>query len=384
MASIHRDSQGRSPYWYCAYYGADGRRMQRSTKETDRRVALKLCRLWEEAGVKARRKELSAAQGRRIISEMVAISSGEQMQFHSVEGWLRDWVEGKAGSTAKTTTEKYAHVVERFIAFLGPRASASLASVSPADIVRFRDKQREEGRTVETANLSKAILNIPFEAARRQGVINFNPVGAVDNLRSSNGTDLGREPFSLQEVSRLVAQAPGDWRGAVLLGASSGLRLGDVANLKWESVDTEEGLLRIQTGKTGAVVVLPIHPDFASWLSGRPRGIGKAAVFPELVAKRTDGDNGLSHQFGLIVEKAGITRRIRERVGKGRTVRSKSFHSLRHTFVSQLANSGVASELRQRLVGHSDAGVHKKYTHTELQLLRDAVAKIPSLQAGPA
>lgn len=287
---------------------------------------------------------------------MVAISSGEQMQFHSVEGWLRTWLAGKAGSTARTTVEKYAHVAESFIAFLGSRAKASLASVSPADIARFRDKLRAEGRSVETANLGKAVINIPFEAARRQGVINFNPVGAVDNLRSSGGDGLGREAFSLQEVSRLVDEASRDWKGMIILGATSGLRLTDIANLRWESVDLESGLLRVATGKTGAVVILPIHPDFASWLSGRPRGIGRAAVFPELAGKRTDGDNGLSHQFGLLVEKAGIVRRITPREGKGRTVTSKTFHSLRHTFVSQLANSGVASEIRQKLVGHSDSG----------------------------
>src|SRR6476620_7100806 len=116
MASIHKDSRGRSPYWYCAYYGADGRRMLRSTKETSRKIALKLCHKWEEAGVQARRKELSAAQGRKIIAEMGAISSGEQMRFHSVEGWLRDWIQSKRGSTARTTVEKYAQFAESFIA----------------------------------------------------------------------------------------------------------------------------------------------------------------------------------------------------------------------------------------------------------------------------
>ena len=336
MASIHKDSQGRSPYWYCAYYGADGRRMLRSTKETNRKVALKLCHKWEEAGAQARRKELSAAQGRRIIAEMVAISSGEQMQFHSVESWLRDWAEGKAGSIAKTTAEKYTQVVDRFIAYLGPRATASLASVSRTDVARFRDRLRAEGRSIETVNLSKAILNIPFEAARRQGVINFNPVGAVDNLRISGGDGLlKREAFSHEEVSRLVDGASGDWQGMIILGATSGLRLGDIANLRWESVafetDPETGLLRghlrIETQKTGAVVVVPMHKDFVEWLSLRQRGIGKTNIFPDLAGKRTDGTHGLSNQFRLIVEKAGITRRITPREGKGRTVTSKSFHS---------------------------------------------------------
>jgi hypothetical protein len=71
----------------------------------------------------------------------------------------------------------------------------------------------------------------------------------------------------------------------------------------------EDGLLRVATGKTGAVVVLPIHPDFARWLSGRQRGIGKASVFPALARTRVDGSRGLSNQFSSIIEKAGIVRR---------------------------------------------------------------------------
>ena len=181
---------------------------------------------------------------------------------------------------------------------------------------------------------------------------------------------------------RLVESAQGDWRGAVLLGATTGLRLGDVANLCWESVDLEAGLLRIETQKTGRVVVLPMHPDFANWLSGRPRGIGKAPVFPELAGKRIAGRRGLSAQFRDIVEAAGINGRIVMRDGKGRSTNSKTFHGLRHAFISRLANAGVAPEIRQRLAGHCSAEAHKLYTHhRDRELLRGAVAKLPSLKA---
>jgi integrase len=384
MASIHKDSQGRSPYFYCAYYGADGRRMLRSTKETDRKVALNVCNLWEEAGKKARRHELTAAAGRKVIAEMVAISSGEQLEFHSVEGWIRSWLAGKKGSTAKATFTKYEQLTGDFLAHLGARARAPLASVSPTDIAAFRDKLRAEGRSVSTCNIARNVVSIPFAAAVRQGLLAHNPCLAVDNLRSSNGAGLAREAFSPQEVALLVAEASGGWKGAVILAATSGLRLGDVAKLRWEAVDLEAGLLHIETQKTGEVVVLPIHPDFAHWLSAQSeRGIGKAYVFPGLADTGTSGAQGLSRQFRAIMEKAGITERIvGADGGKGRARSSKGFHSLCHTFVSQLANSGVVSEIRQKLVGHTDSGVHKKYTHHELAVLRDAVAKLPSC-AGP-
>jgi integrase len=390
MASIHKDSQGRSPYWYCAYYGADGRRMQRSTRQTDRKAAREICFLWEKASEKARRHELTAAAGRKVIAEMVSISSGEVLEFHSVEEWIRSWLDGKKGAIAATTFSKYEQTLRDFLTYLGKRAEAPLASVSPADIVRFRDHQRGEGRSVETVNLIKVVLNIPFEAARRQGVINFNPVSAVDNLRSSNGQAglVGREAFSHDELSRLVAQAEGEWKGAIILGATSGLRLGDVAGLRWEAIDLETsgggGLLSVTTGKTGTPVILPIHPDFAHWLSGQQRGICKAYVFPSLANTGTSGAQGLSRQFRAIMEKAGIVERIVAADGKkGRCRSNKGFHALRHTFVSMLANSGVASELRQKLVGHSDSGVHKKYTHLELQVRRDAVARLPSIAGWP-
>ena len=128
--------------------------------------------------------------------------------------------------------------------------------MSLKDIAAFRDHLRREGRSVSTCNIARNVISIPFAAARRQGLIPHNPCEAVDNLRTSNAGGLGREAFSPQEVFRLLAIASGDWRGAIILAATSGLRLGDVAKLRWEALDMEEGLLRVTTGKTGAVVIL--------------------------------------------------------------------------------------------------------------------------------
>jgi integrase len=380
MASIHKDPRGKSPFWYCAFYGADGRRMFRSTKATDRKTALKICLAWESASAKARRKELTAAQARKVLAEMVAISSGETLSFHSARSWLNDWLTNKTGAISETTLGRYQQVVRDFLGHIGRGAEASIAAVSPADIIAFRNRLRAEGRSVATCNSIKSMLNAPFESAHKLGFIPINPVGAVEHLKERSAKP-GREPFTAQEAARLVEAAEGDWRGAVLLGATSGLRLGDVVNLCWESVDLDGGLLRIETRKTGKSVVLPMHPDFASWLSGRPRGIGKAPVFPELSGKLIAGRRGLSVQFRKIVEKAGVTGRVVTREGKGRTTNSKTFHALRHSFISALANAGVASEIRQKLAGHSDSKVHASYTHHELQTLRGAIGKLPSLKA---
>ena len=152
--------------------------------------------------------------------------------------------------------------------------------------------------------------------------------------------------------------------------------MSDVANLCWESVDLVAGLLNIETQKTRRLVVVPMHPGFASWLAERPRGIGKAPVFPALAGKRTDGTGGLSVAFRHIVAAAGITGRVVTREGKGRCTNSKTYHALRHSFISALANAGVPPEIRQKFAGHASLAAHQIYTHHEIETLRGAVAKL--------
>ena len=371
-----------SPFYVCSFVAADGRRLKKSTKTNDRRKALEFCLLLEKAAMKARRNELTAAQGRKLIAEMVTISSGEQMTAHTVRGWFEEWLSNKKASAGERATARYRQVVDDFLAYLGGRAALPLTAVSPRDIIAFRDRLRAEGRTAATTNaLIRKVLNLSFSAAHRLGHIPTNPCAAIDPIKDrAEARTSGREPFTSNEVTALIAHAEGDWKGAILLGATSGLRLSDIANLKWEAFDLEARLLRLQTQKTDAVVVVPLHPGFLDWLTGQPRGIAKAFIFPSLAGTRTAGNKGLSTQFRDIMRKARVTGRVSIPGGiKGRTRNSKSFHSLRHHFVSQLANQGVAPDIRQKLAGHSSAAVHGIYSHHELETLRAAVAKLPAL-----
>jgi integrase len=54
-----------------------------------------------------------------------------------------------------------------------------------------------------------------------------------------------------------------------------------------------------------------------------------------------------------------------------------SFHSLRHTAISEQADRGIAREVRMKLSGHKSA-VHDRYTHHELETLRREVENVPS------
>jgi integrase len=91
------------------------------------------------------------------------------------------------------------------------------------------------------------------------------------------------------------------------------------------------------------------------------------------------GRHGLSEGFKRIVEKAGLD--LQKVKGTGvRSISRRTFHALRHSFTSALANAGVSPELRMKLTGHKSAEIHRGYTHMEMDTLKETIKKLPGLQ----
>jgi integrase len=202
-----------------------------------------------------------------------------------------------------------------------------------------------------------------------------------------------RQAFNGDQIEALLATSrsgkwkDSGWEGAILCGMTTGLRLGDVVGLKWEQVNMKTRVVKVATAKTDNDLSIPLHSSFVSWLKNQTRGIGKAPVFPSLHGRSIGGANGLSRAFKKLMDSAGVkgdvTRRGADqdtraelKTRAGRTLSSLSFHSLRHTATSLMANAGVAADTRKAITGHADDRVHDKYTHHELETLRKAVNKI--------
>ena len=64
---------------------------------------------------------------------------------------------------------------------------------------------------------------------------------------------------------------------------------------------------------------------------------------------------------------------------KARSRRTRSFHSLRRTNVTEFRKAGVDLETRQKIVGHADKSMTLKYTDDALEKLREEIEKLPPL-----
>jgi integrase len=149
--------------------------------------------------------------------------------------------------------------------------------------------------------------------------------------------------------------------------------------MEWKDVDLAQGTLTYVQRKTGKEVTVPLHAELQSQLE-QLASTDKPEMFimPGMADKGSGGRHGLSESFKRIVRKAGLS--LQTVQGRGdRQISRRTFHALRHSFTSALANAGVAPELRMKLTGHSSESVHRGYTHHELESLRRAVSKLPSL-----
>lgn len=384
MSSILKDSRGRSKYWIASFTDSDGRRLKRSTKTTDSELAKRVAAEWEAAGKAGRAGRLVESQCRKVITEIYEQATGKPLHFRTARSWLTGWIEGKKVSISPHTKLKYEQIVREFIEHLGKKADAQLNQIVDDDLISFRNSLTRSGHSPATVNGALKVLRSPFHLAHQKGYRADDPcvgVGLVDD-----DADIEKDVFTPEQIRALIAEAQGDWKGAILCGYYTGLRLKDVTELRWESVDAGLTKLELIPRKTrrkkrNRKVVLPIHPELAAWLKKQTRGIGKATVFPALAGKSGGGKSGLSSMFKRIMERAGIQGRIlRERNGEGRSQSSLSYHSLRHSFNSALANADVSQEIRMQLTGHATIEMNRLYTHRDLEPLRKAIAKLPRVR----
>jgi integrase len=395
MSSLHRDPRGKSPYWYCAYRLADGTRAFRSTKQTSRKEAERVCREFEALEDQILRGSPTEAQIRKVMGDAIARITGRKFYDPSTEQWLADWLRRQKGAISDASLERYSQVVRDFCVCLGTRARMRLSTLTPDDIAKYQTQLKSEGRSAQTVNITiKKVLKHALRVAVEEGLLDRNPVATIKPLR---GATAQKGIFTPEQVRLLVEVAEDDWKGLILAGYYTGGRLSDLARLKWSNVDLSEdkdgpkGTITFYQqkteGKMGAKskVITPIHPELHEYLVASA-GLDNpnAPVFPELYDKPGPGKSGLSMEFKRIMAKAGIDGGlIRFAEGKkGRNLSALSFHSLRHSFNSAMANANVSQELRMKLTGHASVGMNANYTQHELETLRKAIGSIGRLPNG--
>jgi hypothetical protein len=129
MASLRK--RPGSEKWVPCYTLPDGTRAQKSTGLSDRKKAWAICLEWETAATRARDREFTEAQARRVVDEICQRAGLGGVEFTTIEQFLNRWLDSKEVTKSVGTTTRYRHICEKFIEHLQDRKTRSLGAITP-------------------------------------------------------------------------------------------------------------------------------------------------------------------------------------------------------------------------------------------------------------
>ncbi|MCZ6674282.1 MAG: site-specific integrase [Verrucomicrobia bacterium] len=381
----HLRQRGNKGNWKAIFKDGNGKFVERTTKTNNLKEAQEILAEWEKAARKARRGELTQAQVMKVMSELVLASSGEKMERESTRDFFTRWLRGKETRRGRSTIKRYKPILEGFLDSLAERrADAIIGSVSAREVAKYIEEQIKQGKSYNTADLHLNVLSSVFRAAVKEGLAIVNPADAVERFDRPAEE---RIPFTDEQVRQLLSAANDEWYGMVVLSYHIGIRIRDCANLVHQNIDFEAQSLTFIESKTASrkktqspETTVYLHEEAFQWLKNRPAGVGMAPLFPSFHGRSTGSAGGLSNAFKRLMGDAGIVVPLGDKKeGKGRQFRKLGFHSLRHTFISRLANSDVSVDVRKAMAGHSSDEIHRRYTHLDLSTQAAAVNRLPGI-----
>jgi integrase/recombinase XerC len=141
---------------------------------------------------------------------------------------------------------------------------------------------------------------------------------------------------------------------------SSGLRLSELAGLRWEQLDLGSGMVTV-TGKGNRTRMVPVGRMAAEALLEWRKNVGAFASFEQPCVFVSQRGNPISVRT--------IQARIRYWAKRQGIPQNIHPHLLRHSFASHMLESSGDLRAVQELLGHADISTTQIYTHLDFQHL---------------
>jgi integrase len=225
---------------------------------------------------------------------------------------------------------------------------------------RSQDTVRETGRRVtpRTVNLELALLKHMFNVAIIWKYLGkgMNPTDDVDFLEVR---ETPRRILSPEEQARLLAVAPPYLARIIVFAVNTGMRSGEIVNLKWTDVNLQADTVTVANTKSGRVRIIPINDDVRTVL-------------------RQCGFNRGDYVFGYKGSRILRFYRSWESALRQARIPRIRFHDLRHTAITRLVLAGTDLVTVQEIAGHKDLAMTQRYSHPTPESKRRAMDLLSS------
>lgn len=326
----------------------------RTNKDGADRFRIRIRKKGQEEVSRTYRTETLARKNKHRIENEIeeGRSEFESMRKHTFNDLVKRYMETILPQNPKNARNKRMHLLwwnQKF-------GHLFLRDVKPSLIAMARDElltvKTKDGTLLSPTTVVRYLSSLSHAfsvAVKEWGIAKENPVFKIKKPQAAKG----RLRFlSIDEKDRLLAACKKslskDLYLIVVLAISTGMRRGEILNLRWRNVDIEKRAIWLEETKNGDRRFVPLIGIPLDLLKSKHLGQSKdSLIFPSPKSEDTPIDIRSAWENAL--KKAGITDCV--------------FHSLRHTTASYLAMEKASLIEIAALLGHKTLQTTKRYAH---------------------
>ena len=329
----------RGPIWH-ARYTEGGRRREESLEVTNLQAAQRKAR---QISDRLERGEYVDPKERRSKRNTTFADFVDQEFLVKYTRW--------ADSTMKSTISTVRMLVREF-------GEQPIRTITAHQISTYLAHRQEQGLSVASANRYLAALKTILKCAKEWGFIGHSPAESVTMAPEQKKKP---NPYTDSELDRLLSalEHVPDKRNIAVVAADTGMRKGELRNLKWSDVDLQKREITVRETKNRDYRTIPMTRRVYEILFDL-HGRNTSAKVKSLQVWGTSAD----------------IRQLLGRAGKRVGIEGATMHRLRDTFGTRLADNGVPLDRIRRLMGHRSIEMTLRYAETREHHLADAIATL--------
>ena len=295
---------------------------------------------------------------------------------------MQSYITDRSASFAfsKSTTNNYLNALHSLLVFLIEKEVKNLSEIKEMCLLSFMKSLNPETLSINHSKLGiiRGFLRYLHE---KQIVIK-------DYSKAIQRTNCKRQPrlpsfFLPEEVSLILnavdrANATGKRDYAmVLLAAKFGMRVSDIARLKFENINWDKGTIGFTQFKTGKAITLPLLPEVGNAIIdylkyARPVCDEPCCFVQHIPPYKTISSGDVTSRIGLHIRRSGIPLKDRH----------KGAHALRHSFATHLLGNKTPLPVISEVLGHSQTASTMFYLRVDKTQLKQCALDVPMVLPG--
>ncbi len=211
-----------------------------------------------------------------------------------------------------------------------------------------------------TFNRYRALLSKTYNIGIANKLLKENPIHALKQMKEQNFKIrflTKAEENNLLNVTDKYFPYLSD---LIICALQTGMRRGEIFNLKWSNIDFEFNYIELLETKSGKSRKIPLSDKLKDILNKQQHISEYVFINKETKAPYTD----IKHSFQTALNKAHIE--------------NFRFHDLRHTVATRLIEKGIDVVVVKEILGHSDIQTTMRYAHAVPKRKIEAISVLNS------